>query len=549
MTIVLTLPPDLRKDTAHDATRGSPSTIESAEPVQPPEPEADVKSSATTTTNGASNAQPLGPPPRPSQPNQTEPDYFNQVHGNNNNGGTYQAEPNPFEAQFGNPSTETPGKSLLPPVSSLTSPQPLLNAGTPGWPSLRSGPLSPAMLTGPTGASDYFDTSFSRGFPTPNESGLRTGLTPGGGGSMFPAPSPNSQALFNSLQSGGATPSTLDFYRTSMASKAANQNTNFGGPTSQPTDPNLQQNMDRSQQQNQPDAYQQQQQQQHADADAVNGLYMLAQANNGIRSNNNNNPYPVASQGPSVQTNMAAMPSQNTSPVVKRAAKNSIGGMSSMSADTAEFSDSGQSEQAKPTTRSRGKKAPGKAATNGRRKADDAPAKAPANKRAKGNNGNINTAMSMDGMDDMSDDDGPQVDANGKKMTDEEKRKNFLERNRYVSIISLPPQLVHRFFSTVALRVMKLAFVFALLLLCKTIEKALFFFGKRQSFMAIDVRVDTLYSSRLANFSSGGFDGSIVLLLFLFPYTDVIQGRCAQVSTAEEAMASQPAGQGRVVQH
>jgi ATF/CREB family transcription factor len=290
------------------------------------------------------------------------------------------------------------------------------------------------MLTGPTGASDYFDTSFSRGFPTPNESGLRTGLTPGGGGSMFPAPSPNSQALFNSLQSGGATPSTLDFYRTSMASKAATQNTNFGGPTSQPTDPNLQQNMDRSQQQNQPDAYQQQQQQ-HADADAVNGLYMLAQANNGIRNNNN---YPVANQAPSVQTNVApmqsSMPSQNTSPVAKRAANNSIGGMSSMSADTAEFSDSGQSEQAKPTTRSRGKKATGKAATgNGRRKADDTPAKTPASKRAKGNNGSVNTAMSMDGMDgmdDMSDDEGPQVDANGKKMTDEEKRKNFLERNR-----------------------------------------------------------------------------------------------------------------------
>ncbi|KAE9994466.1 hypothetical protein EG327_009144 [Venturia inaequalis] len=433
-----------RKDTAQDA-RVSPSRItEPAEPVKAPEqPPSEADAKPATTAAGASNAQPpLGPPPRPSQANQSEPDYFNQVHGNNNNGGTYQAEPNPFEAQFGNPSTETPGKSLLPPVSSLTSPQPLLNGGTPGWPSLRSGPLSPAMLAGPTGTSDYFDTSFaSRGFPTPNESGLRSGLTPGGGGSMFPAPSPNSQALFNSLQSGGATPSTLDFYRTSIQSKASAQNTNFGGPTSQPSDSNHpQQTMDRPQQQTQSNAYQQQQQQQqqqaqqHADADAVNGLYMLAQAD-GIR----NNQYPVASQGPSVQTSMAPMQPnmmmQNTSPVAKRTAKNSIGGMSSMSADTAEFSDSGQSEQAKPTTRSRGKKATGKAAAgNGRRKADEPPSKAPANKRAKGNNGNVNTAMSMDGMDDMSDDDGPQVDANGKKMTDEEKRKNFLERNRVAAL-------------------------------------------------------------------------------------------------------------------
>lgn len=170
---------------------------------------------------------------------------------------------------------------------------------------------------------------------------------------------------------------------------------------------------------------------------------MLAQAD-GIR----NNPYPAASQGPSVQTSMAPQPNmmmQNTSPIAKRAAKTSIGGMSSMSADTAEFSDSGQSEQAKPTTRSRGKKPTGKAAAgNGRRKADEPPAKAPTNKRAKGNNGNVNTAMSMDGMDDMSDDDGPQVDANGKKMTDEEKRKNFLERNRYVCTSSRYKEIYSR---------------------------------------------------------------------------------------------------------
>jgi ATF/CREB family transcription factor len=337
---------------------------------------------------------------------------------------------------------ETPGKSLLPPLSSLTSPQPLLNGGTPGWPSLRSGPLSPAMLTGPAGGNDYFDQSFSRGFPTPNESSLRSGLTPGGGGSMFPAPSPNSQALFNSLQSGGATPSTLDFYRTSLGAKAAAQGNNFA-PTSQPTDPSLQQNMERSQQQQQQQQPAQQQQEQynqhHPDQDAVNGLYMLAQANTGGMRNGNQ--FAVPSQ--SVQTSMAPMQSgaqsQDTSPVSKRNLKNSIGSMS-MSGQTDGFSDSAGSEQAtKPTTRSRGKKAAGGKANN-RRKADDQPAKAPANKRAKANNGSSSSAVQDMMM--MSDDDDDQAQSemidthpNGKKMTDEEKRKNFLERNRYVFVM------------------------------------------------------------------------------------------------------------------
>ncbi|KMQ81444.1 bzip transcription factor, partial [Lasius niger] len=42
----------------------------------------------------------------------------------------------------------------------------------------------------------------------------------GGSGSMFPAPSPNSQALFAQLAGGGATPSTLDFHRTALSAAA-----------------------------------------------------------------------------------------------------------------------------------------------------------------------------------------------------------------------------------------------------------------------------------------------------------------------------------------
>lgn len=237
---------------------------------------------------------------------------------------------------------------------------------------------------------------------------------------MFPAPSPNSQALFNSLQSGGATPSTLDFYRTSIGAKAASQsnnNNNYTSATSQPSDSH---NMDRSQQSNQQDPFGQQ----HADADAVNGLYMLAQANtNGIR----NNQYPAPNQ--QIQTSMSMQPGSSAasaSPVTRRGTKTSMG-----SNDTNEASEGEESEGAKPTTRSRGKKAATTKSTpaNNRRKADDTPAKTSASKRSKGNNGAVQEIDMMGGSDDE-DDMSPPPEMGGKKMTDEEKRKNFLERNR-----------------------------------------------------------------------------------------------------------------------
>jgi ATF/CREB family transcription factor len=235
---------------------------------------------------------------------------------------------------------------------------------------------------------------------------------------MFPAPSPNSQALFNSLQGGAATPGTLDFYRTSIGAKAASNN--FNPPTSQPTDPQLQNSMDNSRSNNQ-DPFGQQ----HADADAVNGLYMLAQANgNGMRNNQYSAP------NPQVQTSMpmqASSSTANASPSTRRGTKNSVA-----SNDTNDMSDAEESEPDKRATRSRGKKAANaKTPANNRRKAEETPAKTPATKRAKVNSGAV---QEPDDMDDDDEDMGspPTVDANGKKMTDEEKRKNFLERNRLV---------------------------------------------------------------------------------------------------------------------
>lgn len=298
----------------------------------------------------------------------------------------FSLEPNPFEQSFsGNSSAETPGKSLLPPVASLTSPAlpGTSSAGGYNWPnSLRSGPLSPAMLPGPTGSNDYFD-SIGRGFPTPNESSLRTGLTPGGGGSMFPAPSPNSQALLQQLQNGGATPSTIDFHRTALAAKKNNAN----APTSNPNEQE-QPNMDVKP--SRPADFTQ-----HDAADAANGLFMLAKG-----GQTNNMPMNHAMQN---ETRAAA---------ARRVSQNANG-------DSGDGSD----PDIKPA-KGKGKRNAKAPAANNRRKADDNQ-KGP-NKKAK----SMEMPSDMDDEDDDDDDDMKKYSMDPKKMTDEEKRRNFLERNR-----------------------------------------------------------------------------------------------------------------------
>lgn len=241
------------------------------------------------------------------------------------------------------------------------------------------------MLAGPQ-QGDYFD-SIGRGFPTPNESSLRTGLTPGGGGSMFPAPSPGSQAIFNSLQSGGATPGTLDFHRTAMNAAARNKNNQFA-TTSNPQDASNT-NMDSA----------------HDATDAANGLFMLAKGGQA------NNQFAVPNQAPT----------QNGQDQKRN------------STDPGESPES--HEDSKPTTRGgRGKKATKVEPANNRRKSE-ATTKG-SNKRSKGNSGAANVDPALDPHDDDEDDSEEEDDedkpttTNGKKMTDEEKRRNFLERNR-----------------------------------------------------------------------------------------------------------------------
>ncbi|PNS19071.1 Transcription factor atf1 [Sphaceloma murrayae] len=395
--------------------------------IQPEEVKEEKKESANA---------PLAPPPRPSEAGNQ--DYFGQ-NGQKQEKDYFNKEPNPFESAFGAPS-DTPGKPQLPGVTSLTSPAPLLGGTTPGWPgSLRSGPLSPAMLTGPTN-NDYFnsDHHFAGSFPTPNESSLRTGLTPGGGGSMFPQPSPNSQAMFNAIQSGGATPGTLDFHRTAMHARAASNGNNFNmasnTATSQPQDANIQPNLDNkafpatNARQNQREQFEQ-----HDANDAANGLFMLAQSRGG---NPQSQQYPPPQQASQMNymSNQQHMNSNEASPTqAKRNAKGSIVSNGSGSTQNGEdgYSESGGSDS-KPATRTKGKKGSSAKGGNKRNKVDDTPSKPSNNKRQKANNGN---AMPEE-HDEMGSDDEeePQVDANGKKLTDEEKRKNFLERNRIAAL-------------------------------------------------------------------------------------------------------------------
>ncbi|KAH6713169.1 bZIP transcription factor [Leptodontidium sp. MPI-SDFR-AT-0119] len=376
----------------------------------------------------SANTEPLAPPPRPAAVANT-PDYFSGVHNLSN-------ETNPFEFSFGGnagPSTgglQTPGGTKLPSVAALTSPAiPHYWGSTAG---LRSGPLSPAMLTGPA-KDDYFGDSYNlhrvgQG-PRPQESdmrsattpGDRTGLTPGGGGSMFPEPSPGGSGIFNSLTAGGATPGTLDFHRTAMNINARKMSeaAQLAKITSQPQDV-VMNGLDVK-----PPQFRQHENETN---DAANGLFLLANAHNGPQQTSH---YAIAPQS---TVHAQPMPmgmggqSQETSPHIGHRNGGSIStnsgrGQSEVSED----------DQSRPLTRNKNKRnSTQDNQTNGRRKASDQP-KTPANKKSKANNG-MSMSMEPPSEDEEPDMSKDEFNANGKKMTDEEKRKNFLERNRVAAL-------------------------------------------------------------------------------------------------------------------
>ncbi|TAQ90848.1 hypothetical protein B7494_g858 [Chlorociboria aeruginascens] len=340
--------------------------------------------------------------------------------------GHHQFETNPFDQSFGGggagavngATAQTPNGTKLPSVAALTSPANLLPGVTPGFWSLRSGPLSPAMLSGPAKGDDYFSEGhhLRGGFPTPNESGLRSGLTPGGGGSMFPEPTPTN-ALYSQLQSGAATPSTIDFHRTALNARAVNQTRGQQAQqlTSQP--PDMTNGMEVK------PAISNGQFDQHDANDAANGLFLLAQARSAPQQQPNH--YAMAPQmavHAHPQSNMQ-MPAQSieASPNMGHRNNRSMSTASGLAQSEVDQSYSDQEQKAKPV-KGKGKR------ENGRKKASEAPK---SNKKGKANNGNPirmePPSPSPEEELDMSKD---QYNESGKKMTDEEKRKNFLERNR-----------------------------------------------------------------------------------------------------------------------
>jgi len=231
---------------------------------------------------------------------------------------------------------------------------------------------------------------------------------------MFPQASPNTQAIFNSFGIGGVnTPSINEFIRTGISAKTAT--TNGMGPTSQPsaqTTESIDLKLPEGQNGTPNGVFA------HPESDAANGLFMLAQANNARPGSQ----FAVSSSQADVQgsSSMAGQASQPQS----RRQKRSTGSIESQGDDQ---SDSDHSEEpAKPATRSRGKKPAADAKTpNNRRKAADTP-KGSAAKRRK-------MSVSQDMDDDDAADEGPNT-KDTKKMTDEEKRKNFLERNRVAAL-------------------------------------------------------------------------------------------------------------------
>lgn len=237
---------------------------------------------------------------------------------------------------------------------------------------------------------------------------------------MFPAASPGSQALFAQLQSGGATPSTLDFQRTAAAAKRNQQGQLPQPVTSQPQDLSIKSEV-------KPPAGPF-----DADSDAANGLYLLAsQGRNGA---GNQNSYASAPQ-PQVHAHPMPMPQQANMPQMNGGG--SVGDRSARGVSEAGSQVSDESQPSRPNTRGKGKRNSGTATNVGRRKADnEPPAKAPASKKAKTNGGGsaatrfeVSPSSPEEEEDDDDSKDGPRS-----KMTDEEKRKNFLERNRVAAL-------------------------------------------------------------------------------------------------------------------
>ncbi|KAK6332580.1 hypothetical protein TWF730_004240 [Orbilia blumenaviensis] len=432
-----------------DLSKSSPKTTTKQPPARAAASKATevaTKTSAPTANNTAAAAPsdsspqktrdqslPPPPPPPPAAVPDEGGDYFSQVPNK------YREEPNPFEESFSKPDVLTPGKALLPPASQIASPNNNFGTGSGfnwGLHSLRSGPLSPAMLTGPSGHT--YDASLRTGL-TPNESGIRSGLTPGGSGSMFPAPSPNTQALFGF--GSGPTPGTLEFQKTAVAAQAVNRASKPAMAHAIPI-PKPEENPDVMDVSGiaAVNSIPQPPQPRHpsdpfgVDANAAaNGLYMLAQQAIPVPTTNGAVPMNIDAAANNLKRNSIATSghSRNASTATRGQSEASEDMAGSDGADAG----NGKGKKVKSTPAKKGGAVNAgvtKPAAGNRRKAEDIKTGMSKKKKAATPE---DEDEDMDDVDDMDDGD-EHKDANGdsKKMTDEEKRKNFLERNRVAAL-------------------------------------------------------------------------------------------------------------------
>ncbi|TIA93420.1 hypothetical protein E3P99_00148 [Wallemia hederae] len=316
-------------------------------------------------------------------------------------------EPNPFDQSFG-ASDDKDGK--LPSISSLTRQQQQANEGMqePGQQSghtthqptnaaqhqlpptaasavptsLRSGPLSPAMLQGPTQPQNPFETSFAQ------SNGIKTGLTPLPGGQYQPQ-SPN--AAFFGMGIGqpppALTPNTVSAINGVVASFDGN-----GRPLNQEQQQDAFQNYrnaGKSQGLEPPQANQQRYERNSGDAaaNAANGLFLLSQAS---RHDQNSGDSPEAETGQKRKAESVSAPSPAASNKRK-----STGGKGRGRKSNAAKKDDDEDED------------------DDAFEFDDDSAMAPTSSRAGSARGG---------------------QASKAEMTEDEKRKNFLERNRQAAL-------------------------------------------------------------------------------------------------------------------
>ncbi|WVF71853.1 hypothetical protein IAT40_006663 [Kwoniella sp. CBS 6097] len=455
-------------------------------------------------------AQPLGPPPHPEQSADGSNPQRPPIRPNSAIRSRFDQEPNPFEQSFSRSSHHsqsslsdrtTPPRgtdatstrhNALPPLSSLTSPAAADPSHFP-WlaNSLRSGPLSPAMLAGPQNGHPQPNASAQRGGPNnevggghPNEggafesTGFRTGFTPGTGSGFTPGynallnsslgalamPSPNTAAFLNSITN--ATPLGGE----SDVAAAAHAGVHGQHMPPHPHDGNL----------HPPSALPPHMQAHHPlphtnsqgeipqdtitpnTLSALTGVFgEMARAQPGPQQNPS---FYAPAMGPP-HPMPAPMPHVDYAQQSANAASQAANGLFLLSQAHQELSKREEEGRTPPQSAKSqggrnvsGQAGSGKAANGGgagqKRKSDVGPsgsATKPAKKGKKNNkdNNNANTASGstppkamkapptmspMDSMDSDDDDEGNGLNASGKPETEEDKRKNFLERNRQAAL-------------------------------------------------------------------------------------------------------------------